>query len=107
MQEITGTSNRILDVDLTAKSFSVYEVSKEDLRLYLGGKGLALKLLYDRMKPGVDPLGEENMVAIHTGVLMGTGAPCSGRFAAVTKSPLTGIMTSCSCGECGRPAKGA
>ncbi|HOP62396.1 MAG TPA: aldehyde ferredoxin oxidoreductase family protein [Spirochaetota bacterium] len=98
MQEITGTSNRILDVDLTAKSFSVYEVSGEDLRLYLGGKGLALKLLYDRMKPGVDPLGEDNMVAFHTGVLMGTGAPCSGRFAAVTKSPLTGIMTSCSCG---------
>lgn len=32
------------------------------------------------------------------GVLMGTGAPCSGRFAAVTKSPLTGIMLTASCG---------
>ena len=98
MQDITGTSNRILEVDLSKKSFTVYEVDKEDLRLYLGGKGLALKLLYDRMEPGIDPLGEDNMIAFHTGVLMGTGAPCSGRFAAVTKSPLTGIMTSCSCG---------
>lgn len=98
MQEITGTSNRVIEVDLTKKSFSVYEITKEDLKLYLGGKGLALKMLYDRMEPGIDPLGEDNMIAIHTGVLIGTGAPCSGRFAAVTKSPLTGIMTSCSCG---------
>lgn len=98
MQEITGTSNRILEVDLSTKSFSVYNVTEEELRLYLGGKGLGLKLLYDRMKPGIDPLSEENMIAIATGAFMGTGAPCSGRFAAVTKSPLTGIMTSCSCG---------
>jgi len=98
MQEIIGTSNRILEVDLTKKIFTVYEVPAEDLRLYLGGKGLALKLLYDRMEPGADPLGPGNMIAFHTGVLMGTGAPCSGRFAAVTKSPLTGVMTSCSCG---------
>ena len=32
------------------------------------------------------------------GVMLGTGAPCSGRFAAVTKSPLTGIMLTSSCG---------
>ncbi len=98
MREIIGTSNKVLEVDLTKKTFTVYEVPPEDLRLYLGGKGLALKFLYDRMEPGVDPLGPDNMIAFHTGVLMGTGAPCSGRFAAVTKSPLTGIMTSCSCG---------
>lgn len=98
MQEIIGTSNRILEIDLTKKSFSEYKVDQKDLKLYLGGKGLGLKLLYDRMKPRVDPLGADNMIAIMTGVFMGTGAPCSGRFAAVTKSPLTGIMTSCSCG---------
>ncbi len=98
MQEIIGTSNRVLEIDLTQKSFTVYDVNPVDTKLYIGGKGLALKMLYDRMKPGVDPLGEDNILAITTGVLMGTGAPCSGRFAAVTKSPLTGIMTSCSCG---------
>jgi len=66
--------------------------------MYLGGKGLGLKLLFDRLEPGVDPLGEDNMIAIMPGALAGTGAPCSGRFDAVTKSPLTGIMLSCSCG---------
>jgi aldehyde:ferredoxin oxidoreductase len=98
MQEIIGTSNKILEIDLTKRNFKVYNVDPCDTKLYIGGKGLALKLLYDRMEPGADPLGEDNIIAVTTGVLLGTGAPCSGRFAAVTKSPLTGIMTSCSCG---------
>ena len=77
MQEIIGTSNKILEIDLTKKSFSVYNVNPLDTKLYLGGKGLALKMLYDRMEPGVDPLGEDNIIAVTTGVLLGTGAPCS------------------------------
>lgn len=98
MKEITGTSNKILEVDLTAKTFTVYDVPEKDRKMYLGGKGLGLKLLYDRMPVGVDPLGPDNIIAFMMGVLMGTGATCSGRFAAVTKSPLTGIMSSASCG---------
>jgi len=98
MREIIGTSNRILEIDLTKKSFFESEIDKKDLRLFLGGKGLGLKLLYDRMEPGTDPLGEGNMIAFMMGVFMGTGAPCSGRFEAVTKSPLTGIFCSSSCG---------
>jgi aldehyde:ferredoxin oxidoreductase len=98
MKEIIGSSNRILEVDLNAKSFQESQISKKDRDMYLGGKGLGLKLLYDRMEPGIDPLGEKNMLIIETGVLLGTGAPCSGRFEAITKSPLTGIMTRSSCG---------
>lgn len=98
MQEIIGTSNRVLLVNLNAKQFETYHVKDRERRLYLGGKGLGLKLIYDRMKPRVDPLGEENIIAFMPGVLMGTGAPCSARFAAVTKSPLTGIMGASSCG---------
>jgi aldehyde:ferredoxin oxidoreductase len=98
MKEIIGTSNKVLEVDLTSGTFSEFTISDQDRKLYLGGKGLGLKLLYDRMPAGVDPLGEENQVAFMMGVLLGTGAPCAGRFAAVTKSPLTGIMVSSSCG---------
>jgi aldehyde:ferredoxin oxidoreductase len=98
MKEIIGTSNRILEVDLTRNKVDIYEVKPRERRLYLGGKGLGLKLLYDRLQPGAAPLGEENILAFMPGVLMGTEAPCSGRFAAVTKSPLTGIMVSSSCG---------
>jgi len=98
MQQIIGTNNLILEIDLTKKSFKKSAISYKDRKMYLGGKGLGLKLLYDRMKPGVDPLGEDNMIAFMMGVIMGTTAPCSGRFAAVTKSPLTGIMGTASCG---------
>jgi len=98
MKMIAGTSNQILEINLTDQSSTQTEVSEDDVRMYLGGKGMGLKLLYDRMKAGVDPLGEENYLAFMMGVLMGTGAPCSGRFAALTKSPLTGIMAASSCG---------
>ncbi|MBN2160384.1 MAG: aldehyde ferredoxin oxidoreductase family protein [Spirochaetes bacterium] len=98
MREVIGSNNRILEIDLSTKKFTVSEINKKDRNMYLGGKGMGLKLLYDRMEPGVDPLGEDNMIAFTMGVFMGSGAPCSGRFEAVTKSPLTGIMTCSSCG---------
>lgn len=95
---IVGPSNRVLEVDLTSRTYSVYKVTDEERRLYLGAKGLGLKLLFDRMMPGVDPLGKDNMLAVMPGVLLGTGGPCTGRFHAVSKSPLTGIFSSSSCG---------
>ena len=98
MDEIIGSSNRIIEVDLGSRAVNYFQVTDEDRRMYLGGKGLGLKLLYDRLTPGIDPLGEDNYLAFMMGVLLGTGAPCSGRFAALTKSPLTGIMLSSSCG---------
>ena len=98
MKSITGTGNRILEVNLSTQSVREFKVTDEDRKMYLGGKGIGLKLLYERMRPKIDPLGYENYLAFMMGVLMGSGAPCSGRFAGVTKSPLTGIMLSCSCG---------
>ncbi|MFP4257211.1 MAG: aldehyde ferredoxin oxidoreductase N-terminal domain-containing protein, partial [Desulfobacterales bacterium] len=71
MQEISGTSNRVLEVDLTYRSFFVSHITEKDRNLYMGGKGIALKLLYDRLKPGIDPLGEENIFVLAMGVFMG------------------------------------
>ncbi len=98
MKEIQGTSNKILEVDLSSKKVEIFEVTYRERQLFLGAKGLGLKLLFDRLKPGCDPLGPENIIAFMPGVLIGTGAPCSGRFDAISKSPLTGIMTTSSCG---------
>jgi aldehyde:ferredoxin oxidoreductase len=98
MEEIIGTNNRVLEINLGTMTTNVVTISDEDRLMYMGGKGMAMKLIYDRIKPRVDPLGPENILVFETGVYMGTGAPCSGRFSAVTKSPLTGIMTHSSCG---------
>jgi len=73
--EITGTSNRIIEVNLTQKDVKEIRVHEKDRKMYLGAKGLGLKLLYDRLIPGIDPLGEDNYLAFMMGVFMGTGAP--------------------------------
>ena len=98
IKKIVGAGNRMLEIDLTTQRVKELQITDDDRRLYLGGKGLGLKLLFERLQPGINPLGEDNYLAFMMGVLMGTGAPCSGRFAALTKSPLTGIMLTSSCG---------
>lgn len=98
MKPIYGTSNIILEVNLTTQAVTRFTVTDKDREQYLGGKGLGLKYLSQRMVPGIDPMGEDNYLAFMMGVMMGTNAPCSGRYSAVTKSPLTGIMLSSSCG---------
>ena len=98
MKTIVGTSNRIVEINLTTGNVIEFQIDAKDRQRFLGAKGLGLKLLYDRMERGIDPLGAENYLAFMMGVLMGTGAPCTGRFSALTKSPLTGIMLHSSCG---------
>ena len=98
MEKLVGMSRKVLEVDLTATSFEIFTVPDADIIMYLGGKGLGLKLIYDRIRPGIDSLGEENIMGFMTGALLGTGAPCTSRFSAVTKTPLTGIMATSSCG---------
>jgi len=101
MKEILGTSNKYLDIDLTDKSWKVHEATLDDLKNYLGGKGMGIKIFYDRLKDKlreVDPLGADNLLIFANGVLLTTGAPCSARFEVITKSPLTGYMVASSCG---------
>jgi len=98
MKKNKGTSNKVLEIDLSKERVRKTYISEKDRKLFLGGKGMGLKLLYERLKPGINPYSEDNILIFMMGVFMGTGAPCSGRFAGLTKSPLTGIITSSSCG---------
>lgn len=98
MNVIEGYSEKILFVDLSKKSYDVLKLNIEDLKKYLGGKGLGIKLLYNFFDEKITPFSPENPIIIAPGVLMGTNAPCSGRFHAVTISPLTNIVGTSSCG---------
>jgi len=64
----------------------------------MGGYGIGARILYERMKPHVDPLGPDNMLGFVTGPLTGTPTMCSGRFGVVGKSPLTGTWGDSNCG---------
>ncbi|MDF1538579.1 MAG: aldehyde ferredoxin oxidoreductase family protein, partial [Candidatus Thorarchaeota archaeon] len=63
-----------------------------------GGRGLGVKILYDRLKPGIDPLAPENLLIFAVGPSTATTIPTAGRFAVITKSPATGTIFDSSCG---------
>jgi aldehyde:ferredoxin oxidoreductase len=85
-----GYWGRVLFVDLSVSSVQVKTMADETYRQYLGGYGLAARILYEHVPAGADPLGPDNMLAFMPGLLTGTGAPFSGRFMVAAKSPLTG-----------------
>jgi aldehyde:ferredoxin oxidoreductase len=60
-------------------------------RRFIGGTGSGEQYLYDRVKPGTDPLGPDNVFMIWTSPLVGTFAPSSGKYCVVTKGPQTGL----------------
>ena len=93
-----GYTGKVLKIDLTQKVFSEYPWSDEERVLYLGGKIMAAKILYDNIKPGTDGFSPENMLVVSTGPLSGTAAPASSRFNMSAISPLTGLCASSNCG---------
>lgn len=93
-----GYMGKVLKIDLSADSVSEYPWSDADRELYLGGKIMAAKILYDNLAAGADPLGPENILVVSTGPLTGTGAPSTSRFNVSALSPLTGFIASSNCG---------
>ena len=56
-----GYHGRILEVDLSAGRIEEKPLDPELVRDYLGGRGLATRLFYDRVEPACDPLGPDNI----------------------------------------------
>jgi aldehyde:ferredoxin oxidoreductase len=95
---MAGYQNRILRVDLTKRTLSEESLSKELIHSFIGGRGFGVKLLYDELKPGTDPLGEESEMIFISGPLAGTNAQSFGRYKVFFKSPLTGTYFKSSSG---------
>lgn len=96
-----GYVGKVLKIDLTKKEVTEYPFSDEERELFLGGKIMAAKIVYDHIKNmdgKLDPFSPENIIAITSGPLNACGAPCSSRFNTSTISPLTGYYTSSNCG---------
>jgi aldehyde:ferredoxin oxidoreductase len=93
-----GWKGKILRIDLSRGNCSVEDIPHEVARDYIGGRGLGVRILFDEIPPGIDPLGPENKLIFATGPLVGTGVPAGGRFIIVSKSPLTGAIANPCCG---------
>ena len=85
-----GYAGKLLFVDLTKGTLKERPLSEVLARHFIGGYGIGARVLYDMMKPGVDPLGPDNVLGFMTGPLNGTGALFGGRYTVVCKSPVTG-----------------
>jgi aldehyde:ferredoxin oxidoreductase len=82
---------KVAKVDLSTGQIEYDKVRDEDARLYIGARGLGVKYVYEN-GPDVEPFSAENILAFVAGPLTGTDMKMSGRWACVTKSPLTGTV---------------
>ena len=88
-----GYMGKILTVDLTSGKVGHMPLDDEMVELYIGGRGLATRILYDAIEPGIDPLSAENKVLFITGPSAGTLVPTTSRFGVATKSPLNNTLS--------------
>lgn len=85
-----GYMGKLLFVDLSRREVKDESLDEKLCCDFIGGVGFGAKLLFDRQKGGVDPLGPENTLSFITGPLTGTPALFGSRYEVVGKSPLTG-----------------
>ena len=84
-----GYFGRILWIDLSSKTYTLEERDEIFWRLYAGGGLAAVKLLLEKTSPGIDPLGEENILIFASSVVAGHKGAGLLRFTTVSKSSLT------------------
>lgn len=82
---------KLLAIDATRQTFQVEDINQDSMKVDIGGKGLASRLLLERNPAGVDPLGPDNHLIIASGPLSGSSLYGSSRYGIFAKSPLTGF----------------
>ena len=87
-----GYTGKILRVKFGENQLKVESLDENLGKEFIGGSGLAAKILYAETGPETSPLGPENRLIFMTGPFAATPVITSSRHAVVTKSPLTGIF---------------
>lgn len=93
-----GYMGKTAAIDLTTGEITPFIIQKDELAAYIGGKGIAAKIIYSAFEKKVEALSDENLIVITTSPLNATYAPSSSRFNISTISPLTGLLVSSNCG---------
>lgn len=81
-----------LTVDLTKGETYKTEIDSDLLSLFLGGKGLGLRLIAEYGTRGVNPFSPKNIIVLATSPLSGSGLPGTHKSILLTKSPLTNMI---------------
>jgi len=79
-------AGKILRVNLTSGEFSTVNTN-DYVPKYVGGYGVALKIWWDEVGPGVGAFDPENKLIFTNGLATGTPSPSAGRGEFITISP--------------------
>ncbi len=90
---------KIAYIDLTTGDIKTRLIPEKVRRLYLGMRGIDMYLLYNHIKPGIDPIGPENVLLVSSGPLSGTPVPSPSRTHVAALSPLTECVGSTNMGN--------
>jgi len=82
-----GWIGNMIRVNLSDKTIKLEKLDNDDLKNYIGARGLGTRLYTKEVDPKIDPLSSENKMIFVTGPLTGTLAGSGGRFNVVTKGP--------------------
>ena len=85
-------TRKILRVDLARGTCTPEALNMDWAHEYLGQRGLATRYFVEEVDADVDPLSPDNKMIMATGPLTGTCASTGGRYAVITKGPLTGAI---------------
>lgn len=87
-----GYRNRLLRFNLSRGKFSDEKFEENTLKDFIGGSGLATKILFEETSVINKPLAPANKLIFMTGPMTGTAVPTSSRYSVVSLSPKTGIL---------------
>jgi len=93
-----GFAGTVLHIDLTRREARKEPLDPSLAEKFIGGLGLTVKLAYDKIKPGTEPLSPENPIVLGAGPLVGTNLPSTSRVYAVSKLPTSNTIGWCGAG---------
>jgi aldehyde:ferredoxin oxidoreductase len=82
----------LLEIDLSTQEVHRSELPDSVFTDTLGGVGLAVRLIDERVDGPLDPLGPSNPIVFAAGPFASTPVPAANKHALATISPLTGFL---------------
>ncbi|MFC2060172.1 aldehyde ferredoxin oxidoreductase family protein [Chloroflexota bacterium] len=89
-RKLGGYAGKVMEVDLNRGKVKIQPLDQDMARKYIGGVGMAARILWDETSATTDPLSEENPLLFMIGPLNAL-VPSSSRYTIAAVSPLTGI----------------
>ena len=86
-----GLNGRIARIDLTKRKVIFEKLEEKIVKQYLGGLGIAIRMLYDEVPPEVGAFDPKNKLIFMIGMLTSI-IPSTTRHVILAKSPLSGIL---------------